>query len=82
MPATLKAKPVRELSTDASPFNADEASQLFDATARQYMGMSGEQFLRAWDNGHFATPDQRSRAVRVASLIPLIRKTSARKKSR
>ncbi|HEU5232663.1 MAG TPA: hypothetical protein VFU50_07390 [Terriglobales bacterium] len=71
-----KGTPIQEQSIDASLFNADEAAQLFDATARQYMGMSGEEFLHAWDNGYFATPTQRSHAVRVASLIPLIRRTS------
>ena len=82
MPTTLQTRPVRPVSANAAPFSADEASKLFDETARRYMNMSGEQFLHAWDNGQFATSEIRSRAMRVAILIPLVRKTSARKKSR
>jgi len=66
----------------SAPFTAEESRQLFDATARQYVGMSGDDFLRAWDNGEFADSDARDRAMRVAILIPMIRKTSAREKSR
>lgn len=78
----LQAKPVRAVANDSSSFSADEASKLFDDTARRYMDMSGKDFLRAWDNGQFATPELKLRAMRVAVLIPLVRKTSARKKSR
>jgi hypothetical protein len=82
MAVLQQAKSVPPVSNDASPFSAEEASKLFDETARRYMDMSGKDFLNAWDNGRFATPELKLRAMRVAVLIPLVRKTSARKKSR
>lgn len=63
-------------------FTPEEAENLFDATARQYMGISGAEFLQAWDHGKFREAEVNTRAMRVAILIPLVRKTSARKKSR
>ena len=32
---------------------AAEARELFDYQARQLVGMSGEEFLRRWDEGEF-----------------------------
>lgn len=33
--------------------SAAEAREIFDYQARKLMGMSGEEFLRRWDNGEF-----------------------------
>jgi hypothetical protein len=85
MPATLRTRaetheePATQ-NTDA--FSASEAIRLFDATARLYTGLSGEDFLHAWDCGRFTDPESKMRAMRVAILIPLVRKTSARKPTR
>ena len=85
MPATL-ARPERvtkhpEQSRGA--FTSDEAWRLFDITAWRYMRMSGHDFLLAWDEGRFrGVSSEARRATRVAILIPSVRKTSARKKSR
>jgi hypothetical protein len=67
---------------NAAPFTPEEAKALFDRTSRQYMGLSGEEFLAGWDNGKFRDADIKSRAMRVAILIPLVRKNSARKQTR
>jgi hypothetical protein len=86
MPATLARHKVRKAAIgDQSrrAFTTDEAWRLFDDTARQYMRMSGAEFLRAWDDGDFrGETSEAHRAVRVAILIPSVRKTSARKKPR
>jgi hypothetical protein len=84
MPALAEARPKAKVTAESrqSAFTPEEAANLFDATARQYMGMSGVDFLSAWDNDQFRDPDIKTRAMRVAILIPLIRKTSARTKSR
>lgn len=68
-------------SGQAQPFSLEESRALFDKTARLYLSMSGEEFLRRWDLGDFRDVDSRPQVMRVASLIPLVRKTSARPKS-
>ena len=34
--------------------NQDEAEEAFDTVARREMGISGAEFLRRWDAGHYA----------------------------
>lgn len=65
---------------DLEPFTLEESRALFDKTARLYLNMSGEEFLKRWDLGDFRDVDSRPQVMRVASLIPLVRKTSARQK--
>jgi hypothetical protein len=78
MPAIAESKNT-VLSTTTEPFTESEAWTLFDQTARQYMGVSGKDFLRLWDD---SGPNLGPQAMRVAILIPMIRKTSARQESR
>jgi hypothetical protein len=56
---------VRELTRE-------EGQKLFDDLARRYMGMSGEEFLRAWDAGEIKNPD-RPEVMRVVFAIPFAR---------
>ena len=68
--------------TGTGAFSQDEASALFEATAQQYLDMTGDEFLRQWDAQAFnGDPQRKARAMRVAALIPLVRTISARKKS-
>jgi len=49
--------------------DADEGRALLDRQARRYLGMSGEEFARAWERGELdldANPD----VARVAMLLP------------
>jgi|GEM_PF-857551 len=80
MPALLESRQVKSGET-SDAFTPEEANNLFDATARRYMGISGDEFLQRWDNGEFRDSESQARAMRVAILIPIVRKTSARKKS-
>jgi hypothetical protein len=32
---------------------AEDGRRMFDGATRKYMGMSGEEFLRRWDEGEF-----------------------------
>jgi len=74
--------PIRPHETERTgPFTPEEAWILFQNTALLYMGMSGEQFLEKWDTGGFDDVDSSPQVMRVASLIPLVRKTSAGQKS-
>jgi hypothetical protein len=47
---------------------AEEAWQRFDNQARYDLGMSGEEFLAAWDRGELRDPDLHSKVVRVWML--------------
>jgi hypothetical protein len=46
----------------------EEGFQLLDAAARRYLHISGEEFLRRWDNGDYANEDT-TELQRVAVLI-------------
>lgn len=57
-----------------------EAAELFDATAMLYLGISGTEFLRRWDSGEYGDQTECSgRVMRVASMIPLVRRERAGK---
>ena len=49
--------------------DADEGRALLDRQARRYLGMSGEEFLRAWERGEL-DPDADPNVARVAMLVP------------
>lgn len=54
----------------------EEAWDLFDQNARREVGISGEEFLRRWDNGEYQSiqDDREGRKVmRVAMLLPFAR---------
>jgi hypothetical protein len=48
----------------------EQAVEAFDKAARHYLGISGEQFVRAWESGEFEETD-RPDVMRVAMLLPL-----------
>lgn len=57
-----------------------QAVCLFDATAQLYLGISGAEFLRRWDTGMYRDQNAcTSRVMRVACMIPLVRRERARK---
>jgi hypothetical protein len=47
--ATTKREPIEGVQY----INAAEAREIFDYQARRLMDMSGEEFLRRWDEGEF-----------------------------
>ena len=49
--------------------DAQEGRQLLDRQARRYLGMSGEEFIRAWERGEL-DPDADPHVARVAMLLP------------
>jgi hypothetical protein len=49
----------------------DEGMALLDRQARQFLGMSGEQFARAWKEGAFIEDaDRKPELRRLAMLLP------------
>jgi hypothetical protein len=57
---------VRELSRD-------EGRELFDRKARQYLGVSGDDFIRGLEAGEYGDPDERPEVMRLIMLLPFAR---------
>ena len=80
MPTCLREEVIRvavpeEQHPDMVPLkwlSEEEGKTLFDSVAREYLHMSGEEFLRRWDSGEF-DGDDRSEVIHVYMLIPLVR---------
>jgi hypothetical protein len=73
---------VEQTTESTGAFTESESRKLFELTAQRYLNMSTDQFLRMWDTKTFDSPEQQSRAFRVAALIPLVRHIRAGKKTR
>jgi hypothetical protein len=54
---------IRELGTE-------QGRELLDRQARRYLGMSGEEFIAAWDAGEFNGESETPEVARVAMLLP------------
>jgi hypothetical protein len=52
--------------------STEEAREILDRHARRFLGMSGPEFVAAWDAGEIADPD-RPEVMRVVMLLPLAR---------
>ncbi len=52
----------------------DEQSwDLFDRAAQHYLDISGEEFLKRWESGHYEDPDAESGVMSVVMLLPFVR---------
>jgi len=47
----------------------EEARAFFDGQARAWLGMSGEEFMRAWDAGEISNEPERIEVTNVALLL-------------
>lgn len=69
----------RETEADAyRELTPAESWALFDDAARHYLGLSGAEFLRRWDAGAYAGPDEDTRVTRVVMLLPFVREVRIR----
>lgn len=73
--AHARAKLQQQQSEQPEVFSEAEAWALFDAAAHRFMGMSGSDFLAAWEAGRFHDPEDQLRAMRVTPLIPRAKRT-------
>lgn len=55
---------------DISELDHEAGLELLDEAARHYLGVGGEEFMRAWDAGEFDSDPDRPEVVRVAMLLP------------
>ena len=63
----------RRKTTSAVQFlTREEGWQILDEQARRSLGMSAEEFVRAWNAGEIDDPD-RPEVMHVAMLLPLAR---------
>jgi hypothetical protein len=51
---------------------ADDGRQLFDARAKDLLGISGDDFIDGWDRGEFRA-DDRLEVMKLAMLLPFAR---------
>lgn len=65
------------LTDDVWMMTPEETWAMFDRMARRYAGMSGEEFVRAWDAGEIENPD-RPGIIDVAFMLPVVSPHSAR----
>ncbi len=49
----------------------EEGRQLLDARAQHYLGISGEEFLRRWEQGQYRGED-RPEVLRVVMALPFV----------
>ena len=50
----------------------EEAAALFDREARRRLGMSGAEFIAAWESGQFDDDPDQPAVMYLAMLLPLV----------
>jgi hypothetical protein len=73
---TAAAKPESGTETEVRWLSDAEACAEFDGQARKWLGMSGDEFLRRWDEGEYRDTfddEEHWGVLAVASLMPLVR---------
>ncbi len=58
--------------TDIDDISVEEAKNMLDQAAWRRLGMSGEEFRTAWDEGRLADQDNLT-VMEVAALLPGVR---------
>jgi len=53
--------------------SAQEGARLFDARARQLLGMSGPDFIAAYEGGHAWPEEQADAVTELTMLLPFAR---------
>ena len=57
----------------ARELSLEEGRKLFDKKALQYLGVSGDEFIRRLDAGEYGDPDDNSKVMRLVMLLPFAR---------
>lgn len=66
----MMALPADREDVTVHEMTRDEARALFDREARRQLGMSGDEFLRAYEAGAFDHEIERTEVMRVIRLLP------------
>jgi hypothetical protein len=59
-----------EEGVDVRELSEQEAHEVLDRAARFNLGLTGEEFVRAWEAGDFDSDPDRPEVMRVAMLLP------------
>ncbi|MDA1010313.1 MAG: hypothetical protein O2888_02430 [Chloroflexi bacterium] len=65
------------MATESGPvtwLTKEESEDFFDRAARKFFDMSGDEFLRLWDAGHWKQFPHDSRVMQMEMLIPFARR--------
>jgi hypothetical protein len=54
---------------EVEEISLDDGRRMLDEAARQYLNMSGDEFVAAWNEDRFTDPDS-LRVQQVAALLP------------
>lgn len=52
---------------------SEEGRDLFDRKARQYLDVSGDEFIRRLEAGEYGDPDNDPKVMRLVMLLPFAR---------
>lgn len=55
------AERVRTTENHIRELSKEEGREMFDREARRSLGISGEEFMRRWDEGYYDDPDDRTK---------------------
>lgn len=58
------------LETTVRDLSDAEARELFDRHAQEALGLSGSDFIRAWEAGEFDDDPDRPEIMRLVMLLP------------
>ena len=67
--ASIVVDPPKDAAALSREVSVEEASAILDRQARQYLGLSGEEFLRRWNSGYWPHPDRVPGVIRVSMLL-------------
>ena len=68
----MKTAKAEEADDGVRELTREDGWALFDSTARRCLNMSGDEFLRKWDEGESEDADGPG-IMSVAALIPFVR---------
>ncbi len=69
----MQAGAVDAAAPEVREATADEGWNILSEAAWRMLGMSGQEFLVAWDRGDFVHETERHEVSAVAMLIPFVR---------
>jgi hypothetical protein len=58
---------------DVDVLSREDGMRILDEKSQRYLGISGEEFMRRWDDGYYAKDPDRPELIRLAMLLPLVR---------
>lgn len=53
--------------------SSEEGRDLFDRKARQYLDISGDEFVQRLEAGEYGDPDDNPKVMRLVMLLPFAR---------